>query len=237
MASYRGHLAFSSALGVSYGAWATWQQQMDWGPVVLGSGLTALGGLLPDLDSDSSVPFREVFGLAAAVTPLLLIHRVTNLGFSAEQTLVITGGIYLFVRYVVRAVFKKLTVHRGMFHSIPAMLIAGLIVFLLYHGAPVNRLFLACGVMIGFLSHLVLDQLYGIDLMGAKLQLRPGAGGPLKLASSSWLATLTTYAVLAALGYTTYAELNGQRDVWHSLPAGMHRLMSWLHGVLRYRIG
>src|SRR5262249_55062540 len=162
---------------------------MDWGPVVLGSGLTALGGLLPDLDSDSSVPFREVFGLAAAVTPLLLVHKVTSLGFSTEQTLVITGGIYLFVRYAVRSVFKRLTVHRGMFHSIPAMLIAGLLVFLLYHGAPDNRLFLAGGVMAGFLSHLVLDQLYGIDLMGAKLQLRPGSGGPLKFVSSSWSAT------------------------------------------------
>jgi membrane-bound metal-dependent hydrolase YbcI (DUF457 family) len=235
MASYRGHLAFSSALGAAYGAWATWQYEMDWGPVLLGSGLTALGGLLPDLDSDSSVPFREVFGLAATVTPLLLIHRVTHLGFTPEQTLVITGGIYLFVRYVIRAVFKKITVHRGMFHSIPAMLIAGLVVFLCYHGSPENRLFLSGGVMIGYLSHLVLDQLYGIDLTGAKLQLRSGAGGPLKLASSSWSATLVTYAILAGLGYVAYLELTGQKDIWHSMPDELRRLMSWLRHYLPMR--
>jgi LexA-binding, inner membrane-associated putative hydrolase len=224
MASYRGHLTFSSALGAAYGAWATFDWEMDWGPVLLGSGLTALGGLLPDLDSDSSVPFREVFGLAAAVTPLLLIHRIAHLGFSPEQTLVVTGGIYVFIRYGLRAVFKKLTVHRGMFHSIPAMLIAGLTIFLLYHGAPENRLFLSAGVMIGFLSHLVLDQLYGIDLMGGRLSA--GSGGPLKFISASWSATMFTYFLLVVLGFLAYIDLSGKKsDVWHS---SQELVQSWV---------
>src|SRR5947208_12653748 len=66
MASYRGHLAFSTVLGAAYGAGAIWQFQIPWAPAALGGGLTALGGLLPDLDSDSGVPVRELFGLAAA---------------------------------------------------------------------------------------------------------------------------------------------------------------------------
>jgi hypothetical protein len=227
MASYRGHLAFSSALGAGYGAWATWQWQMDWGPVLLGSGLTALGGLLPDLDSDSSVPFREVFGLAAAIAPFLVIHRVLTLGFSVDQTLVIVTGIYLFIRYGVRSVFKRLTVHRGMFHSIPAMLIAGLIVFLIHLGSGQERLFLTGGVMIGFLSHLVLDKLYDVDILGGKLHLKVGAGSPLKFMSSSWSATFATYILLAGLGYLAYQDVYGQRDVWHSLPGELQRLQSW----------
>jgi hypothetical protein len=227
MASYRGHLAFSSALGAAYGTWATWQWHMDWGPVLLGSGLTALGGLLPDLDSDSSVPFREVFGLAAAIAPFLVIHRVLTLGFSVDQTLVIVTGIYLFIRYGVRSVFKRLTVHRGMFHSIPAMLIAGLIVFLIHLGSGQERLFLTGGVMIGFLSHLVLDKLYDVDILGGKLHLKVGAGSPLKLMSSSWSATFATYVFLAGLGYLTYLDIYGHRDVWHSLPGEFQRLQSW----------
>src|SRR5205823_13701277 len=66
MASYVGHLTFSSMLGAAAGGFAAWQLHLDWGPVFLGAGLTTLGGLLPDLDSDSGVPVREVFGLAAA---------------------------------------------------------------------------------------------------------------------------------------------------------------------------
>ena len=39
------------------------------------------------------------------------------------------------IRYGVANVFRKLTVHRGMYHSIPAMLVAGLCVYLAYHSA------------------------------------------------------------------------------------------------------
>jgi hypothetical protein len=207
MASYRGHLAFSSLLGAGYGAWG-WLQGMDWGPACLAAGLSGLGGLLPDLDSDSSVPVREVFGLAAAATPFLLLERVRGFEFLPEQTLVILGGVYLLVRYGARAVFNKLTVHRGMFHSLPAMVIAGLIVFL-FHGNPVIavRLYLAGGVMLGFFSHLVLDELYGgVDLLGTAPRLSRHAGSPLKLFSGSWPVTLTTYALLAGLAYLAYLE-------------------------------
>src|SRR5438132_3728791 len=161
MASYQGHLTFSCLLGAAYGGVAAWQWQMDWGPVVLGAGLTALGGLLPDLDSDSSVPVREVFGLAAAATPILLFRRVMSHGFSTDQTFVILSCIYLLVRYGARALLGRLTVHRGMFHSIPAMFVAGLVVLLLYHSPEAQvRLYLAGAIMLGFLSHLVLDELY-----------------------------------------------------------------------------
>jgi hypothetical protein len=209
MASYRGHLAFSSLLGTAYGGAALWYGSMDWGPVFLGAGLTTLGGLLPDLDSDTSVPVRELFGLAAAAMPFLLMHRVESLGFSLEQTLVILGGVYLGVRYGIRAVFARLTVHRGMFHSLPALLIAGLLVFLVYHSPNARiRLYLAGGVMLGFLSHLVLDELSGVDLVGGKVRLHRHAGSALKLYSPSWLATLTTYGLLGGLAYVTYLELN-----------------------------
>jgi membrane-bound metal-dependent hydrolase YbcI (DUF457 family) len=206
LASYQGHLAFSSALGAGYGGVAAGYWQMDWGTALLGAGLTAVGGLLPDLDSDSSVPVRELFGLAAAVTPFLLVRRVMNEGFSTEQTLVILSGVYLAIRYGARALFGKLTVHRGMFHSIPALLIAGLAVYLLYHSPLATiRLYLAGAIMLGFFSHLVLDALYAVDLMGAKLHLNKHAGSPLKFFSPSWPATLTTYGLLAWLVYLAHS--------------------------------
>src|SRR5262249_53987503 len=172
MASYQGHLTFSSVLAAGYGTVGAWRLDLDWGPVFLGAGLTALGGLLPDLDSDSSVPVRELFGLAAMAAPFLLFERFKQSGLTTEQTLVILGAAYLFTRYVLSELFKSLTVHRGMFHSIPAMLIAGLLVFLLYHSSDspgtLIRLYLAGGVMLGFLSHLVLDEIYAVDFMGVR---------------------------------------------------------------------
>jgi hypothetical protein len=207
MASYRGHLAFAGALGVGLGGIAVVSWGYHWGRAFLGAGLTTLGGLLPDLDSDSGVPVRELFGTAAAVVPLLMYNRLQHAGYQGEQLLVLMAASYLFIRYGLSALFKRMTVHRGMFHSIPAMLIAGLSVYLLYHSPDHHlRVFLAGAVMLGFLSHLVLDELYSVDLMGARIRLNKYAGSALKFASRSWPATLATYVILAGLGYLAWQE-------------------------------
>jgi hypothetical protein len=203
MASYRGHLTFAGLLGVGYGSLALLEGNWDWGSVLIAAGLTTLGGLLPDLDSDSGVPVRELFSVAAAVTPILLFDRVKSLcQQSTEQTVVVLAAIYLFIRYVLSSLFKSFTVHRGMFHSIPALVIAGLATYLVYPSGDVRRrMFLSGAVMIGFLSHLILDEIYSVDFMGARLRLNKYAGSALKLVSKSWPATLTTYLLLALLAW------------------------------------
>jgi hypothetical protein len=211
MASYRGHLAFSAALGAVYGGYGVLYGGLDdWGPPILAVSLTTLGGLLPDLDSDSGVPVRELFGIAAALVPFLLYRHLLDRGLSTEQTLVILVGVYLLIRYGLSGVFKRWTVHRGMFHSLPALLIAGLAFYLGYHSTSPRlvRLYLAGGVMLGFLSHLVLDEIYSIDFMGVRVHLNKYAGSALKLASRSRPATLTTYALLALLGYLAWLDWN-----------------------------
>jgi hypothetical protein len=210
MASFRGHIAFASALGGVYGAAGSLMFGLDWGPVFLGAGLTAIGGLMPDLDSDSGVPVRELFSLAAVLTPLLLVRRLHHAGLTPEQILALMAGVYVLVRYGGAALFKRVTVHRGMFHSIPAMLIAGLLIYLGDHRAnPRVRLFLAGGVMIGFLSHLVLDEIYSVDLLGRKMvRLNKYAGTAVKFYSPSWTATLTCYSLLASLAWVAWREID-----------------------------
>src|SRR5438067_1778938 len=76
MASYRGHLATSTALGGVYAGAAMLHFGADWGTATLAGGLCAVGGLLPDLDSQSGVPVRELFGLSAVIVPLMLLRRL-----------------------------------------------------------------------------------------------------------------------------------------------------------------
>jgi hypothetical protein len=210
MASYKGHLTFSTALGAAYGAAGLFGLGYDWGVAGLAGGLTAVGGLLPDLDSDSGVPVRELFGLAAALTPFLLYNRLLadpRFDQHHERVVVALVVLYLFIRYGLSNVFRRLTVHRGMYHSIPAMLIAGLTVYLLdANPSRCLRIYLAGGVMLGFLSHLVLDELFSVDFMGFKIRLNKYAGSALKFFSPSWGATLTTYALLGLLGYLAYLD-------------------------------
>ncbi len=228
MASYRGHLSFATVLGSAYGSVAAWHFGLDWGPVFLGAGLTAVGGLLPDLDSDTGVPIRKLSGLAAMTVPLLIFGRLRDAGFTMDQTLVILIGVAVFVRFALSEVFKRFTVHRGMFHSIPAMFIAGLAVFHVYHHPDLAvRLYLAGGVVLGFFSHLLLDEVCSVGFNGVKLHLKQSAGSAFKFFSSSWTATAATYAVLGGLIYLTHQEMQGTNPTARRLPEPLLRIMPW----------
>lgn len=211
MAGFRTHITVSSICGIAYGGAAV--QPLGFPPeaAVLAAGITAVGGMLPDLDSDSGVPVRELFGLAAAVIPLMLLHRLRHAGLSPEALLATLLFGYIGIKYFAANLFRRLTVHRGMYHSIPAMLIAGLCVYLAYRSDGGDntrnvRFLLAVGVMIGFLSHLVLDEVYSVDWRGVKPKLKASAGSAFKFGSSSLPATGFCYLLLGGLLYLAYLD-------------------------------
>ncbi len=199
MAGFRTHIAVSTACGIAYGS-SLKPMGFDAATCLLAAGVTGVGGMLPDLDSDSGIPVRELSSLCGAVLPLLLVPRLENAGFGHEGTVATVGVLYFVIRYGGSRLIKAWSVHRGMFHSVPAMVIAGLGVYLAYECESVTiRLALAAGVMIGFLSHLILDEIYSVDFNGVRIRLNAFAGSAVKFASPSWLATFTCYAILGVL--------------------------------------
>jgi len=199
MANFAGHFGTGLVLGAAYSAAGFFYGQYDWGILGLAGVATAIGALSPDLDSDSGVPIREFFGFAAAICPLFLIPRLRRSGLTLEESLCMMIGAYLLIRYGLSGVLKKLSVHRGMFHSLPALCIAGLLVFNIYHNDNLHiRFYMAGGMMLGFLSHLILDELFAVDLRGIP-RLKSSFGTAIKLTSQSWPATLFCYLLLIAL--------------------------------------
>jgi membrane-bound metal-dependent hydrolase YbcI (DUF457 family) len=207
VAGFRTHVTFSGVVGVVYGGAAVQPLGFDTDTAILAAGLTAAGGMLPDLDHDFGSPVKELFGLVAAIVPLMLVPRMIHAGMTREAILAGLLFGYIFIRYVVAAVFRRLTVHRGMYHSIPAMWIAGLVVYLAYDSPDRSvRLLLAGGVMLGFLSHLLLDEMYSVDWRGLKPRLKASAGSALKFGSSSLGATAICYAILGGLLWLAYKD-------------------------------
>ena len=207
MAGFRTHITVSTLCGVVYGGAAVNPLAFTPEAALLAAGLTGIGGMLPDLDSDSGVPVREMSGVAAAIVPLLLMPRLLMHGMSQEGVLATLAAMYLIIRYGGSWVLRRVSVHRGMYHSIPAMLISGLIVYLEYHSPDQRvRLLLAGGVMIGFLSHLVLDEIYSVDFNGVRVRLNKSAGSALKFISPSWVGTSVCYGLLGGLGFLAYLE-------------------------------
>ena len=60
--------------------------------------------------------------------------------------------------------------------------------------------------MLGFLSHLILDEIWSVGFDGVVPKLKASAGSAFKLFSSSVWATAACYALLGALGFLAYKD-------------------------------
>ena len=196
MAGFKTHITVSTTLGVGYGAVGMYLG-LPWESGVIAGGLCGIGGMMPDIDSDSGVPFRESMCFAAAIIPMLMLGRLQEMGLNHEHVVIAASGMYLFVRFVIARMLAKYTVHRGMFHSIPAALIFTGIVFLLSASANLQlRYFKAAGMFLGVLSHLTLDEIYSIEWTGGRWRLKKSFGTALKLWGDNRWANFSTYSKL-----------------------------------------
>lgn len=210
MAGFKMHIGTSTTLGVAYAGAAACLFDVPPATCALAGGLCSVSGMLPDLDSDSGVPLRESIAFAAAVVPMLMIDRFRLWGWSMQSIALAGGAIYLFIRFGLATALKKYTVHRGMFHSLPAALIAAEAAFLICATEDLAmRYFTAGAVLLGFLSHLVLDEIWSVGVRRGRLYLKSSFGTALKLWGDSLWANVSAYA---KVGILTWLVL--QDPVW-----------------------
>lgn len=207
LANFPTHIAVSSALGAAYGSAAHVYFGVDTSTCALAGGLCALGGMLPDLDSDNSRPVREILSFSAAAIPMLLVDRFRALSLSAEEMVLAGAAIYALVRFGFGTIFKRFTVHRGMFHSIPAMGIAFLATFLLCQGDDAVRVFKAAAVALGFLSHLILDEIWAVQWTWTGPRFKKSFGTAIKMFGDKLGPNAAAYGVLLILGLLSLQSL------------------------------
>ncbi|MBP85853.1 MAG: metal-dependent hydrolase [Planctomycetaceae bacterium] len=207
MADFRTHISTSSVIGVGYGIAGYVGLQLPIETCALSAGLCGVAGMLPDLDSDSGVPVRETMSLAAAVVPLLMIDRFQHLRMTHEMMVLAGGVLYFAIRFGVAEIFRRYTVHRGMWHSLPAAATAGLLAFLVCSCEDMTlRTYKAAAVLVGFLSHLVLDELWSIDIRRGRLYFKKSFGTALKLWSGKTWANISTYGKLILLSIVAFYD-------------------------------
>lgn len=207
MAGYQTHITVSGLLGAAYGTTASLACGFSGVHGALAGCLTGVAGMLPDLDSESGRPVRELFGLTAALAPLVTMDKLLQWGGSTDGAMLLAVLMYVSVRYGGALILGLAAVHRGMFHSIPALFIASELTYLGYHGHPVSiKLLMALGVALGFASHLVLDEIYSVQWNGVTIKLKSSAGSALKFAGRDWSANFITFSMLVALSYAIMVQ-------------------------------
>jgi hypothetical protein len=101
----------------------------------------------------------------------------------------------------------RFTVHRGMFHSLPACLIAGELAFLISgHENVWQRYFNGGAVMLGFMSHLVLDEIWSMDFSGGRIRFKSSFGTAMKFWGESMGSNVLTYVGLAMLSFMSLED-------------------------------
>ncbi len=166
----------------------------------------SLGGLLPDVDARDSVPTRLVFAGLGVISAFLVANFVTGrLAAQDQWALTSLAGLltYFAVRHGLARFFGRVTTHRGLIHSIPVAVASGLALEhttrIVFPELGVLSLWPGLFLTGGFLIHLVLDEVYSVDLRGIKL--KRSFGTALKFTcKAAPIRTLLVYLAIFLMG-------------------------------------
>jgi len=184
----------------------------------------SLGSVLPDIDLKDSRPSRALFaGLAVFFSFALLFHFAPRLSI-AEMWILWLGSL-LFVRYGLHTAFHRLTNHRGIWHSWIAGLasaFATVIIFYYVFDRPDGVAWLAGGfLLIGFLTHLILDEIYSVDVLGNYIKRSFGTAfkpfDKRNPAGSAAMAAVAVALLFLTPSITTFYDGITSKPMWASL--------------------
>lgn len=162
--------------------------------------LGIIGGMLPDIDAVNSKPVRLLFNVLALLSATAVLSALKNY-VASYQLLLFAAAIYWLTRYFVLASLARFTVHRGIFHSVLALLFFALLMVCISDYAFkqnaiyawLNGFFLG----FGFLVHLLLDEIYSVDLSNRRIKKSFGTALKLinykNLPSSALMMLLTIF--------------------------------------------
>ncbi len=207
---------------------------LDQAPILFGLGIA--GGLIPDIDADNSTPVRLAFSLLGLIGAFLAVfYALGHVRFSIVELFLLGLAAFLLIRFGIFEMFLRLTEHRGVFHSLLAACCFTLAATnLSYHlaGFPaplawLHGLFLGTG----YLTHLALDELCGVDLHGSRLKRSFGTAlKPIdfKHLKSSLLMGLLTLGLATALpDPTSLANLLSEKHLVAPLQARLWPKGRW----------
>lgn len=222
MASFRAHFSFGILLGIAAIAGVVSFALSDNSSFFLAVFVAAvIGGLMPDMDSDSGIPFHVTFGTLSCIAgSLVLLQTFQSLPHDYQAIIIRPLVAVVLVWVVAGAIFKRFTHHRGMAHSIPAAAVAGLAGFLIakrYGFEEYEAFLLALSLMVGYIGHLLLDEIWAaVNFHGLPFVPNKAFGSALKLFSKDHGANALVYGLLAFLLAGNWNEVASSVSVFFS---------------------
>ncbi|ANF56129.1 metal-dependent hydrolase [Halotalea alkalilenta] len=173
MADFKTHLSAAAMTGAGLSTAGWYLGAWTLSEALALTGLVALGGILPDIDADRSHAVGLIFTMLAVIAMVAAVIALTP--HMTLASLASTGiGVYTGVRYIASGLFRRLTVHRGVWHSLLAALASGFSISALgYHffGSTAEQAWLqGAALCLGVVIHLLLDECYSVDMVGQRMK-------------------------------------------------------------------
>lgn len=165
-------------------------------------GLGTLGSLLADIDADNSIPTRVAVGLLAITIAFAIIFFLDHKGLALIYLLGIWFVSFILLRFLIFAIVTKITVHRGLFHSVPAAMFWGLgivaIATYVLNQPPQRAWLVGSFGTLGYLVHLLLDEVYSVDWDNQRIKRSFGSAFKLWY-SANWGGIIALYIVCVGM--------------------------------------
>lgn len=140
-----------------------------------------IGGLLPDIDLDHAIPAKIGFNVVSLLAAFAMVIYISP-QLSLLELMLAWILTYIIMRFGVFNLVNRFTVHRGIIHSVPYMAIFALmLVYASFYGlknGSVFSWFLGLFLFFGALVHLILDEMYSVNVFG--LSVKKSFGTALK---------------------------------------------------------
>lgn len=183
-----------------------------------------LGSVLPDIDLKDSRASKLMFAGLGVFSSFVVLFAFAE-HYSVVELMALWLGTLVAVRYGLHALFHRLSVHRGVWHSLLAGLFwagATAIVMRYVLGRHEGVAWLGAGFLfLGYLQHLVLDEIYSVDVMNRRI--KSSFGTALKIYDSRYRAASIAMVVAAAgvlmMAPSTKTFVDGitQKALWAGL--------------------
>ena len=132
-----------------------------------------LGGVLPDIDLQQSTPSRLLFTAFGLIVSISWVFSHVS-EYSAVSLWIAGLVLFALVRWPAAWLFGTLTVHRGALHSLlaagTAMLCTTALAYRFGNASSQLAWFLGAFMALGYIVHLVLDELWSVDFTGARIK-------------------------------------------------------------------
>ena len=198
MADFKAHTSLGALWGVVWGIIALLTGLCSFMGSIVVLFLATVGSAIPDIDSPTGRPRELVLSFLGVMLPVVVFLNFAK-DIATENILIAVIITFFLTRYLLEHILSLWSVHRGLWHSIPVGILCAEIAYLLFWDADIKSRFVyTTAVLGGFLSHLILDEMYSVKIL--EVSAKSSFGTALKFKSRSKTQSTLLYVIIFSLG-------------------------------------